>query len=695
MEKFVLLPVLLLGVICCAPLTEGAGPSPQDRDVCKSGATASPLRVDTTQRLKDLRAAMINSAYVGTDLLKGYIVPSEDAHQSEYTSDFDARREYICGLSGSAGTAAITTTQAAAWTDGRYFLQADDELDCNWILMKQGLTGVPSITDWFGSVLSSGDKVGIDPTLVGISRFQSYEEKLQKYGIILVPLEKNLIDVIWTTGRPAKQKTTMLVLKMEFAGKTWQDKVKDVRKKMTEKSTDAVIVTALDDVAWLFNMRGSDVPYNPVFNSYAVITSDKIHLFIENPSYKLVQNVVTHLGTKADGSCDVGVATDCVQVHEYTTTLETLKSFNSDSSLNKIWISPSSSYAIYNAINSTKRVMDYTPIDSMKTVKNPIERDGMRRAHLKDAVALIDFVQMLEKSVQNGDYWTELSAEATLEGYRRAQKDNMGLSFHAISAFGSNGAVIHYESSNATNKQITTGGVYLLDSGGQYLDGTTDVTRTFHFGTPNDFEKEAYTRVLMGAIELASAVWSAGVFGRGISALARSALWRVGLDYRHGTGHGIGMFLNVHEGPASLSTAYRKHDKTLEEGMFFSDEPGYYEAGKFGVRLETIVMVAKAETPYNFGGRGYLMFEPISLVPFEKNLINLDLMTVQQKGWLNNFHKRCLEVTGAELKRQGKTDAYKWLQSRTKPIPEYVSSSNCINASVLLSLLSFVYARLL
>ncbi|ESO89364.1 hypothetical protein LOTGIDRAFT_177452 [Lottia gigantea] len=499
-----------------------------------------------------------------------YIIPSEDAHQSEYPPSYDKRRTYISGLSGSAGRAVVTQSKAALWTDGRYYLQAEDELDCNWILMKQSVEGVPSITEWLLTELknSPSKKVGASPFLMSSNSWSKYVEAFKNSGITMKSVPNDLIDAIWTSDRPEKPDSPINALPLDFSGKSWQNKIEELRQDMTDKSADAFIVTSLDETAWLFNMRANDILYNPFVVSYAIVEMDKI------------------------------------------------------STEKKIWVTLLSSQGIFEAI-----------------------------PEIRDAVALIKFMAKLEREVKEGKHWTEVSAAVDLKKYRAAEEFSRGLSFPSISGSGSNGAIIHYTASNATDKKITTEEMYLLDSGGQYLDGTTDVTRTFHFGTPTAYEKECYTRVLMGHIDLAMLKWPRGLYGRDIDAVARKPLWDVGLIYRHGTGHGIGAYLSVHEGPGRISIAHavNPNDEPLDEHMFFSDEPGYYEDGKFGIRLETIVMVEKKETKYDFPDTQMLGFTEITLVPYEPNLINFDMLSEEQVGWLNAYHVRVEKEVGPKL----------------------------------------------
>ncbi|XP_048766480.2 xaa-Pro aminopeptidase 1-like isoform X2 [Ostrea edulis] len=674
--------------------------SPNNRPSCPPGQSVPPTRVNTTERLKSLRDEM-NTA--GVD---AYIIPSEDAHQSEYPSAYDERRAYISGLSGSYGLAVVTQTEAALWTDGRYFLQAEDELDCNWILMKMGEIGVPSSTEWLISVLegTTNAKVGAYPFLINSGSWRNYEKSLSKKNITMTTTTEDLVGKIWTVGRPAEPNSPINALPLKFAGRSWEDKIADMHMAMEEKGVDAMVVTGLDETAWLLNLRASDIAFNPFFLSYIMVDKkmNETTLYIKDHHKKLTSNpndtettqkLYEHLNTGTDGSCN-GKSGYCVTVLSYVPSDVENKVQSLADNSDMVMVSFSCNYALFSKIPESKRLQENTPAALQKSRKNDVERNGMRNSHKRDAVALITFMAKLEKEVKEGKTWTEVSAAQDLKMHRQEKLYNRGLSFPSISAAGSNGAIIHYFPTNVTDREITTSEMYLLDSGGQYLDGTTDVTRTFHFGTPTEFEKECYTRVLMGHVDLAMMNFIAGVYGREIDAIARRPLWEVGLQYRHGTGHGIGMFLSVHEGPGriSLSHAPFESDSPLADGQFFSDEPGYYEDGQFGIRLENIVMVKVAETKYKFPNTTFLGFETVTMVPYEPNLIKYDLLSQSQVDWINTYHVQVMEKLGAEL-RANNPEAYNWLESRTRKISLTVSSSTATYPSLIL-MMSIIVSQL-
>ncbi|XP_066880828.1 xaa-Pro aminopeptidase 1 isoform X7 [Kogia breviceps] len=582
----------------------------------------------TSELLRQLRQAMRNVEYV-TEPIQAYIIPSGDAHQSEYIAPCDCRRAFVSGFDGSAGTAIVTEEHAAMWTDGRYFLQAAKQMDSNWTLMKMGLKDTPTQEDWLVSVLPEGSRVGVDPLIIPTDYWKKMAKVLRSAGHHLIPVKENLVDKIWT-DRPERPCKPLITLGLDYTG--------------------------------LFNLRGSDVEHNPVFFSYAIIGLETIMLFIDGdrtdaPSVK--EHLLLDLGLEAEYR---------IQVLPYKSILSELKTLCASlSPREKVWVSDKASYAVSEAIPKDHRCcMPYTPICITKAVKNSAESEGMRRAHIKDAVALCELFNWLEKEVPKGGV-TEISAADKAEEFRRQQADFVDLSFPTISSTGPNGAIIHYAPVPETNRTLSLDEVYLIDSGAQYKDGTTDVTRTMHFGTPTAYEKECFTCVLKGHIAVSAAVFPTGTKGHLLDSFARSALWDSGLDYLHGTGHGVGSFLNVHEGPCGIS--YKTFsDEPLEAGMIVTDEPGYYEDGAFGIRIENVVLVVPVKTKYNFSNRGSLTFDPLTLVPIQTKMIDVDSLTDKECDWLNNYHLTCRDVIGKELQKQGRQEALEWLIRETQPI---------------------------
>jgi len=620
-------------------------------------STMSPK--DTTALVEAVRKHMKDRRYV-QEHLAAYIVPSCDAHNSEYLADIDMRREALSGFTGSAGTAIITHSQALLWTDGRYHLQAASEMDSNWTLMKEGLADTPSQADWLCSSLGSGS-VGVDPMLMGASAWNTLSDKLDSSGLQLVPVETNLVDLAWAVDvanpQPARPENTVFPLEMEFTGRSWQEKVMEVRKTLKEKGAEVLILSALDDVAWMFNLRGSDIAYNPVFFSYAAVTEKEVVLFLNRA--QVTEQVRQALTTE-----DMG---ESVVIKDYQAIKDYLRSVVC-STVGKIWLSDTASQGLACLVPVKRRFLRMTPITLMKSIKNQVELDGFDACHARDAAALCQYFCWLERTIDKEEI-TEVTGADRLEKFRAEQEHFMGLSFPSISSVGPNGAIIHYRPTLETARPITRTELYLLDSGAQYRDGTTDVTRTIHLGTPTQHEKECFTRVLKGQIGLARAVFPNKTKGHCLDSFARMHLWQVGLDYLHGTGHGVGSFLNVHEGPSGISWRVYPNDPGLQAGMILSDEPGYYEDGNFGIRIETLVKVVEVKTKFTMPSKNlFLSFEPVTVVPIQARMILPELMTRQELDWLNSYHQTCRDRVGPLLKQMGRTEALEWLFKETQPI---------------------------
>ncbi|XP_074604675.1 aminopeptidase P isoform X2 [Brevipalpus obovatus] len=618
------------------------------------------------QLLKRLRSLMKGTSSPATDTsLNAYYIVKSDAHQSEYLADCDERLAFFTGFTGSAGKALVTMDDALLWVDGRYYTQAESQVFPNWTVMKQGLQDVLDPVDWMNKSLISGSRIGTDPMLISHGLFEEMKKKLSSLGNHhLIATSNNLIDLIWE-DRPSMPSNPIIPYPTSMAGTSWPEKVEKVRIEMAKKNTSALVLTALDEIAWLFNLRGSDIDFNPVFFAYTVITMDNIYLFVDES--KLTNGSRKHLHLDLSPAHHQQSSTLMkVELREYKLIQDFLKWLVSQES-EKIWIPSSSSEALVSIIPESRRYDGPNPVLLNKAIKNKTEIECMKQAHIKDAVALCEFFAWLEVEITKGDV-DEIKAANKLDEFRRTQEEYIGPSFETISAAGPNGAIIHYKPSPETCRKITTSEIFLLDSGAQFRDGTTDVTRTVHFGTPSDFEKEAYTMVTKGHIGLALSKFPSGTKGCRLDSFARQHLWELGLDYEHGTGHGVGVYLNVHEGPISISSVARKDDPGLSEGMILSNEPGYYEDGKFGIRIESLILVKKVETKYNFRNKGYLGFETITLVPIQTKLLEPSLLTPEEIEWLDTYHQSCRDVVGKVLQEQGRSAAYQWLMKETQPI---------------------------
>lgn len=487
--------------------------------------------VDTSQRLKALRELMKEHK------LDIYIVPSEDSHQSEYIAPCDARRAFICGFSGSAGTAVVTIDKAALATDGRYFNQAAKQLDSNWTLLKQGLEDVPTWQDWTAEQAEGGKTVGVDATVLTASDAKKLAEKItKKGGGELVGSTNNLVDAVWGKSKPARPNEKVKVHPVKYSGKETSDKIQDLVKELEKKKAAGLIVSMLDEIAWLYNLRGNDIPYNPVFFSYAIITPSSATLYVDDS--KIDDSVRNHLGAG-------------IHIRPYSAIFEDVKTLgesvaaSKDTPKRKFLISTKASWALSLALGGEANLEEVrSPVADAKAIKNEVELDGMRACHVRDGAALTEYFSWLEHELSaKGTKLDEVQAADKLEQIRSKHEHFVGLSFDTISSTGANAAVIHYKPEPGNCAVIDSKAIYLCDSGAQYLDGTTDTTRTLHFGEPTKMEKKAYTLVLKGVIALDQATFPKGTNGLELDILGRHALWKEGLDYRHGTGHGVGSYL--------------------------------------------------------------------------------------------------------------------------------------------------------
>jgi len=644
-----------------------------ERLSCQPGDPIPPTRVDTGERLKALRRKMSEHS------VDAYFMGSRDSHLSEKTSPADHRLQWVTGFSGSNGLAVVTQEKAAMWSDGRYLLQAEAELDCHWEFNQGSESGDNDWINWLSqhlakkpNVTGQNTTIASDPKIYSAVTWLEWQDEFTTAGLELVPLTTNLIDELWS-DRPERSKAPLHIHQIEFAGEACQNKLQRVRAELAKSALDAMIVTALDEVAWLFNLRGEDFPTAPLFFSYAVVTKNQTVLYISPEKH--TKDVKNHLDTEC---CDAG---SCVELKPYNDAFQDIQNLSKEENWEKVLLakpwaySSGATYAIYNLLPTPSVHFQSSPIMLMKAKKNQVEIEGMKKAALKDSVALIELASEVEAGMANGEEWNEIKVSERLHELRRQQKHYKSKSFETISAYGPNAAIIHYRPTNITNANIGTDSLLLLDSGAQYLDGTTDVTRTFSYGKPSEFMIEAYTRVLMGAIDLARVTFPDGTPDTRLDILTRANLMRVGLNYNHGTGHGIGAYGLVHESPVQVRL-YKEEEHPMREGYFFSDEPGYYEADSFGIRLETVLMTVKRDglkyagkPAASGGGKKMLGFQPVALVPFEPKLINFELLNHEHKAWLSNYNHRIRTEVGAQLKRQNKDERIiSWMMNRTEPV---------------------------
>lgn len=549
--------------------------------------------------------------------IDAFIFPSTDPHNGEYVPAHWEGRKWISGFNGSAGTAVVTMTDAALWTDSRYFIAAEEQLrGTGFRLMKERVEGTPSITRWLGMKLATvqSPTVGVDGTVNSASSVASLITELRAEGGITVRTNFDPLALIWT-DRPPVPQDKVSIHPLEYAGEPCHEKMARIRQQLKSMHAYGMLVSALDDIAWTLNLRGTDVHCNPVFVSYLLIDTKRATLFVDRA--KLTPEVEAYL--EAEGVAVAGYA-------DVRRGLERYGEYNILMDDNE------TCYTLFN-IPQCQKVVAPSPIPAMKAVKNPTEIEGFRRAMLRDGVALVKFMRWLRPAVEAGGQ-TEMSVDAKLTALRTAQELYRGLSFDTIAAYREHGAIVHYEATPETDAELRPEGLILIDSGAQYLDGTTDITRTVALGPVTDEERLVYTLVLKGHIQLELCKFPRGASGTQLDALARKDMWPYGYNYLHGTGHGVGSYLNVHEGPHQIRMEYKP--APLVEGMTVTDEPGIYLPGRFGVRTENTLLVV----PYRETGFGrFLQFEPLTLCPIDTAPVITDMLTGDEKAWLNAYHR--------------------------------------------------------
>lgn len=549
--------------------------------------------------------------------LDAYLHLHTDPHQSEYLAKIWQGMSWLTGFTGSAGSVVLTTTDAALWADSRYYLQAENQLDGSGAsLMKMGLPETPTIEEWLLKNIGKDSIVGIDPRLVSVKGFRRRQQALKKHGITLVPVT-GLLEDIWT-DRPEPARSTVTIHDVKYAGKSREEKLSLLREKMVEAEAQYLLVPSLDDIAWLLNLRGNDISYNPVFMSYLLVGRELGWLFIDEQ--QITAEVAMAL--KAAG----------IQLMPYEAIEQELAQLEPD---DHIWIDPTrNNYFLAEKIpDGVLTIEKPLPTILMKACKNETEQAHTRSCHIRDGVAMVKFLHWLSTHIGK-ETITEISAAAQLEAFRQEQDLYQGKSFGTISGYAHHGALPHYSVTPESDIELKPESIFLIDSGGQYLDGTTDITRTIAMGSPTPAMKRDNTLVLKGHIALATASFPTGTQGVQLDVLARQFLWQAGMDFGHGTGHGVGFFLNVHEGPAGIG--YKVNPQpALQPGMFLSNEPGLYRSGQYGIRIENLMFVQNKEES-EFGN--FLQFESVTVCPFDLNLIDMVLLTDFEKQWLNTYH---------------------------------------------------------
>ncbi len=573
----------------------------------------------------DYRIALLR-LFMKENGLQGFIVPSTDGHISEYIPEHWASRKWISGFSGSAGTVVVTRDKAGLWTDSRYFLQAENEISGSEIkLFKDRLPETISITDWLKSELSANDQVGIDGNVYPAKEALKLKADLESEKITLVS-DFDPFETIWN-DRPALPQKSVSIFPVEIAGESVSQKIKRVLAEAEKLNANTLWISSLDTVAWLFNIRGSDVAYNPVVVAHAFISPNKTLFFVDRD--------------KISPTLEAMLQKEGVQVVDYRQHINFLNDICNES----VCLDSSKiSYSIYLKLKSRNRVIDTPSIaDCLKSMKNEVESEGFRRTMISDGVALTRFFRWLEQNIQKGTV-TEYIVSQKLKEYRSQQNHFIGESFPAIVGYMANGSIVHYCPSEANSLKIKPEGLLLIDSGGQYLEGTTDITRTIAVGEVSDEMKKDFTFVLKGMIALSKAVFPAGTRGSQIDVLARQAMWASGINYGHGTGHGVGHYLNVHEGPQSIRQ--EENPATLKIGMVITNEPGIYRDRQYGIRTENMLLIQKALTT-SYGD--FYHFETLTLCYIDTTLILKELMTIEEITWLTNYHRMVYEKLAPHL----------------------------------------------
>ncbi|HBF06471.1 MAG TPA: peptidase M24 [Prevotella sp.] len=589
------------------------------------------------QRLESLREVMRR------EHLSAFIFPSTDAHQSEYVAAHWQGRAWISGFNGSAGTAVVTLHSAALWTDSRYFLAAEEQLQgTEYQLMKLKVEGTPTIAEWLSRELAEVDspEVGLDGMVNSFRATSSLISELRKAAGITVRTNFDPLKQIWK-DRPSIPENPVEIQPLEYAGEEAKSKIARIRKALRALHADGMLVSALDDIAWTLNLRGTDVHCNPVFVSYLLIAEDNVSLFVdESKVSREVETYLRHLG---------------VSLYNYNKVEEGLRKY---AGYNILLDGDETSYYLWKTVRCQEIVDAKSPIPAMKAIKNAVEIQGYRRAMLRDGVAMVKFLKWLKPAVAAGGQ-TEMSIDRKLTSLRAEQELFRGISFDTIAGYAAHGAIVHYEATPETDSVLRPEGLILIDSGAQYQDGTTDITRTIALGPVTEEMKHVYTLVLKAHIQLELVKFPDGASGTQLDAVGRECMWREGFNFLHGTGHGVGSYLNVHEGPHQIRMEWMP--APLRAGMTLTDEPGLYLAGKFGVRTEnTVLITSYMETEFG----KFLQIEPLTLCPIDTTPIDLSMLEAEEVKWLNDYHKVVCEKLSPLLDDEEK----KWLKNATKPI---------------------------
>ncbi|KAG4068636.1 hypothetical protein HA402_002327 [Bradysia odoriphaga] len=637
-----------------------------DRPRCQNGQ-GHPVKShsDTRSRVHDLRRLMANRN--PNQALSAYIVTSFDDHQNEDVADCDKRREFISGFSGLRADVVITQKSLALWAPERYLAQANAELDCDWTIFD--MQNYPSITDWIGSELPADSRVGADPQTIPHFLWSKYDTHLHRKLIRLVKVSRNLVDEVWKS-RPAPNNNDIFVHPVVFAGEKWQTKIMSLRLRLVETRSDAIIITSLTEISYLLNLRSNDLAHTPVFKAYLIVSHNETVLYVDKA--RITLGIELHLKANPCFAGDL-----CVRVKHYSNVWHDIKMYSHH------WhnvIVPSycafdmgASESIYSSFPKDIIQSIPSPVILMRAQKNDIEREGMRKAHITDAVAMCETLSYLEHKFKAGHRLTEASVSKIVDYSRTSIPSNKGLSMKTIVSYGRHSAVPHFESFNSMDIEIGDDSVLIIESGGQYLEGTTKITRTLHFGTPTSEHRTAYTNVLKGIITSATLDFPVRLKMSEVDALIRVSLWGAHYDNKLSTGHGIGSFSSIKESPIKIDSTHEAN-LTFKAGYFFSNEPAYYRPHQFGVSLSSVIEVEDIEKR-DPTGVPFLAFKDISLVPFDMKLIDTSALSTEEKRWLNRYNADIRQLVGEELKKQPSALAFFWMMNQTGHIIEYYPES--------------------
>lgn len=597
---------------------------------------------EINQRLESLREVMRR------EHLSAFIFPSTDAHQSEYVADHWQGRTWISGFNGSAGTAVVTMKSAALWTDSRYFLAAEEQLKgTEFQLMKQKIEGTPTISEWLAQELQGENaEVGLDGMVNSYHETMGLIADLRKSGGITVRTNLDPLGLIWT-DRPAIPANPVEIQPMEFAGESVASKISRIRTALRQRHADGMLISALDDIAWTLNLRGTDVHCVPVFVSYLLISSQQVSLYVD--SAKINDEVKAYLTENG------------ISLYSYNKVAEGLERY---SEYNILLDGDETSYFLWKTVKCQEIIAGNSPVPAMKAQKNDREIAGFRQAMLRDGVAMVKFLRWLKPAVEAGGQ-TEISIDRKLTSLRAEQHLFRDISFDTIAGYQAHGAIVHYEATPETDVALKPEGLILIDSGAQYQDGTTDITRTIALGPVTDEMKHVYTLVLKGHIQLELAKFPDGASGTQLDALARECMWREGYNYLHGTGHGVGSYLSVHEGPHQIRMEWKP--TPLRAGMTVTDEPGLYLSGKFGVRIENTLLIKDYQTT-EFGK--FLQMESLTLCPIDLTPVDFSMLQPEEIEWLDIYHRDVFEKLSPYLEGED----LEWLREATRPVDRVMSS---------------------